>query len=76
MLRDAMKVPLKVGWLSENDLLVKAATIVGYAYIPGSADEHGCEVLPGPVRLLWGDYLMFTVAQLLELGFESGEFKY
>lgn len=35
-----------------------------------------CVLDPDPGELLWTDHLEFTVAQLLELGFEQGQFDY
>jgi len=79
------KVPLRTGWLSEQGLLEKAGNLLGYTLDP-SASAGGCymfrreeknediAVTSGFIR--WDDDMMFTVAQLLELGFEAGEFQY
>jgi hypothetical protein len=69
-----MKVPLQVSWLQENDLLTKAAILLGYAIVPGSADDKGIKALePGGriFALAWEVYFQFTLAQLKELGFEE-----
>jgi len=66
-----MRLPLKVSWLSENDLLESAAALLGYAIVPGSATAMS----PGGSMcwLHWdGDELLFDLAQLAELGFELG----
>ena len=71
-----MKLPLKVSWLSENDLLESAAAILGYAIVPGSATTEGIQALsPGGsvFTMRWEtDELLFDLAQLAELGFELG----
>lgn len=77
-----MKVPLRVGWLSENGLLERAGKLVGLEIDPSSANPNG--VLAHPVDstqkkvvlLLWGDEIQLEVAQLIELGFEPGTFEY
>jgi hypothetical protein len=87
---DKQGVPLQVGWLSENNLLVRAGELLGYKVFQASdgtlrdATVEGVEVWgrgeqvattsgtrTALVRqfLLWEDYMLFTVAQLQELGF-------
>lgn len=83
MLEDR-KVPLSVAWLSENGLLVAATELLGYTLQKDSAGEVGVPALyeAGPCKivqqvcLLWEDNLLFTVAQLLKLGFTLGEVEY
>ena len=74
------KVPLLISWLSENGLLAKAVTVLGYGLIPNSANRQGVLVLVAggrQVKLLYEDHLLFTVAQLLELNFfDPGDFQY
>jgi hypothetical protein len=67
-----MRVHLNVGWLSENDLLVKAGQVLGIVVDPKTATEKGCQALTssGPMQLEWELDLLFTLAQLKELGFE------
>jgi len=71
-----MRLPLRVSWLSENDLLESAAAILGYAIVPGSATTEGIQALSPGGSLCWlcwdGDELLFDLAQLAELGFELG----
>lgn len=65
-----MKVPLKVGWLSANGLLVKAGAVLGMV-VDSSADERGVGILaPTPMRLEWSEDLLFTLDQLETLGFQ------
>src|SRR5215831_15763064 len=85
-MNDKQKVPLNVGWLSENDLLTKAAGMLGYELGPANEESiivtRHKDAKPAdypsvyPFYMMWDENLMFTVAQLLELGFEPGEFKY
>ncbi len=69
-----MKIPLHIGWLAENNMLVKAAGLLGHAVDIGTAGEDGvyCLAQPdgAPYKMDWDDYLLFTLAQLKELGFE------
>ena len=84
-----MKVPLKVSWLSENNLLGEALQALKYKLV--SSHKQGVTILvpKGPVlttngtrkgaehhHLDWDDELLFTAAQLIELGFEPGRFEY
>lgn len=70
-----MKVPLQLSWLQENDLLVKAAILLGYAVVPGSADPKGIKMIGAGGKqmwMAWEIYFIFTLAQLKQLGFEEG----
>jgi hypothetical protein len=75
------RVPLRVGWLSENGLLVKAAALLGYKLelIDGKlqgANEKGAPATSdtvGPVFLYWDDNMLFTLGQLFALGFTIGD---
>ena len=73
------KVPFEVGRLSEMGILPQALAILGYQMILGIPSPQGIRVAGNGEchhPLLWSDCLEFTVAQLLELDFEPGEFKY
>jgi hypothetical protein len=72
--RSDMKVPLRIGWLSEEGLLDKALQCMGQITVPGTATETGIRVL-GPTQgelydVLWDEYLNLTLDQLKQIGFE------
>jgi hypothetical protein len=76
------RVPLRVGWLSEEGMLAKALEIRGYKQL-GKANRRGIFATGGVgalrrdwFELTWTNHLLFTVAELLKLGFEPGEFEY
>ena len=68
------RVPLQVSWLHETGMLVKAAGLLGHAVDTSTAGEDGvyCLAQPdgAPYKMEWDDHLLFTLAQLKELGFE------
>jgi hypothetical protein len=66
-----MKVPLSVGWLSENDLLTAAGKLLGYTFSTPSEIGIQAKFVDGvPESVVWSDSLLFTTTQLAELGFE------
>jgi hypothetical protein len=74
------KVPLRVDWLSENNLLEQAGAIVGYVVIKNSADHRGIDVLAksgelSPFKVRWGDSFLFDLSELAQLGFAIGSVK-
>lgn len=77
-----MKLPIRVGWLSENSLLIAAAPLLGFNVQPKTADTHGITVISTNQEgryatvLLWTDYLLFDVAQLIKLGVDLGDLEY
>jgi hypothetical protein len=71
------KVPLSIGWLSENELLEPAAKLLGYEIKPKTADSTGINAVDqngGLIFLNWeDDSFTFTLAQLQALGFDPGD---
>lgn len=83
------KVPLLVSWLSEEGLLAKAVELLGYEVKEVGAQGPALLMPAGDVltttgvrkklevvQALWDDRLLFTIAQLVELGFELGDLAY
>ena len=72
------KVPLRVGWLSENGQLPTALPRLGYQL--EFIHEHGVQVTTQSNGMLsflqWNDDLLFTVADLIALGFDLGLVQY
>jgi hypothetical protein len=69
------KVPLQISWLQENGLLQKAGALLGYAVV-GPPTEKGTMAAGVGGFLEWDDYMLFNIAQLIELGFEIGTLSY
>jgi hypothetical protein len=86
-MREKLKVPLQVAWLSESGLLYKAADLLGCKV--SSLGDLG-PVLKWPTLIppsigkgqsmahfqtSWTDHFEFTLAELVQLGFETGDFE-
>jgi hypothetical protein len=65
-------VPLSIGWLSENDLLLKAIQLDNPEATLGSGNSKGITIDFGPCRNFYDwDYIWYmTIQQLKDLGFE------
>ena len=87
---DNLKVSIGIAWLSENALLERAAALLGMK-LKSTSDTGAvftCEAgrvatTSGTRKALeefstsWDGYSFeFTIAQLIELGFELGDLKY
>ena len=74
------KVPLNAGWLSENDLLLKSAKMINLDVNRKDATKTGIfayDLANGKQTFIqWTDDMMFTIAQLIELGFDLGTLDY
>ena len=69
-----MKVPLNLGWLSENDLLQNSLVLRQFRLLSVAIDGLRIECVDGKGKtvymLNWQDNLMFTLDELKQLGFE------
>lgn len=75
-----LKVPISAAWLQEEGLLESAAKALGYEVVLDTITREGAALaeLPAKSRRLhikWADNLLFTLSQLHEVGFDSGELR-
>ena len=67
-----MRIPLNVGWLSENDLLLNALRVIFPRVELGPANKDGILIYEtgrfnNPSEYLWTDNLYFNTNQLKEM---------
>lgn len=73
-----MKVPLSIAWLSENGLLKRAAEVRGETVVNTESLSTGCYFMTpnGLQHSQWDDHMLFTIGQLIKLGFDLGILDY
>ncbi len=73
---DKKKIPLNVGWLSENSMLREVIALL-FPGVTSMLYEQDGMVVSGngmePLKLEWSFHLEVTLSQLLELGFDPGD---